>query len=161
MVILFVMAKSKTEYKTEWKNFWSDENVPQLTKIKLGMEYELLKRYVKKGDKQNFRLFFTRNSKYFPKLSEYIKSREIDETLIDDFKMENLLTQWKISLYFNPKFYKNLIYGAIGLIFITLIAIFIGVDIISIFIVRDYVVLQIVLIYMMGFVATSNLIYHS
>ncbi len=48
------MIKLKDKYKTEWRNFWKNPNIPEITKIYYGIEFETARDFYIK----DYRLYF-------------------------------------------------------------------------------------------------------
>ncbi len=127
------MIKSKDKYKEEWRKFWSNPDISNITKIYYGMEFELVRECCTDEEKTALINFFKNKSQYFPSLSKDIEEIDIKELFIFDFRKERLINRWKIASYFHSYTLKSIL-GLIGFIICTLILNFLlQLNLISIF----------------------------
>lgn len=146
LIILIIVIKSKDKYKEEWRKFWSNPDIPNITKIFYGMEFELVRECWFDEEKTAIIDFFKNKSQYFPLISKDIEEINIEELFIVDFWKEFFINRWKIASYFHTYTLKSIL-GLIGSIASILVLNFIlKLNLISIFLSEDHVLVNIFLL---------------
>jgi len=73
------MVNSMDKYKKEWRTSWKNPDIPKITKIYYGMEFEIARDCYIEGEKSAINNFFKNRSDFFPLLSKEIEELDIQE----------------------------------------------------------------------------------